>query len=1211
MKLENIRKALRWLAGVSAGLVVCLTVSPLCAQKEPSRGNYTPVDLSAPGTAGFSNSPSAQSWSALPRGAQTFGGVPFRIDGKLEVTGLDDAHNGEFHPARVVIPVGRKAALLHLLHGADHGDKDGVPLAKLVFHYANGEERAMRLAYGIHVRSWMKERHEAKSSLLDPDSRQAWTGGNEDVERGNTMLRLFQSAIANPLPDQEIASLELISLFSRATPFIAGLTLETSNLEASSPSTVSSRRVFKKSLELDDSVYRGEFVIRATDGETGGPMTNATAALTIASDEASFYFGQARADGAGVIGLPFPPQQTVSFTVLVRAPGRLPFTFSGSKTNGGDFSRDVEAKLVRGVRIGGTVNDPKGKAIAGAEVVVHRISQTGPREYARLDYDTARTDKDGRWASESVPAGFEGFSFQLSHPDHRSMLFTQAASSSAEARTLSREDLLSGKAVVMLPAALRIEGVVADESGKPVQEVDLRLVDTGRSDTGRPVKCDSQGRFSLVVLQPGDISLMAQAKSYRPKLQVVTAEADMPPLTLTLAKTQPFHGRVVDQNREPISGARVKLDSWNGSRLLQWQVLTDEKGSFVWDSPPDGNVMFYVSATNHSSMRTSFSSPSGEHVFNLRKMSRVIGHVMDADTKKPIDDFVVITGRSYNPEEPIRWERYDNNAAGRKGEYSVRLNEYSSSGSRMQVMVEAPGYLPAASPIFAKAGLYTNDFALKKGRGIAGIVQLADGTAVSNATVVLVDRSDNASMDRPPELRRNSGGEFQRSNARGHFEFAPKLEPHTIVAAHALGFAEVRASNVLATGKVVLQPWGKLKGVVRVGKGVEPGQSVGLQSGNWRYGEEGRFSPPLYLSLKADLSADGSFVFDQVPPGERRASLQIKLNDRDSSRSTASSHGTPILIKPGEMAEVVIGGTGRPVIGRMTVAGGGPEDVDWRRDQHTMQMQMDMPTNIPPPAITGNMTEEENRRAQQEYNKRVNDFWRTAEGRALERKQRNYVLRFETNGTFRIDNVDPGNYYLYVSLTNPDRPDNYYEQIGSLNKNVTIPPAPAGKPDEPFDLGLSEVQVRNIQRTGRRAPKFEVKTFDGKTVKLADFTGKFVLLDFWATWAGSRNLDLQMLKALNTTYGKDNRLVMLGLNFDPQASSAEKVIEQSGIKWQQCYAGPWDQTSLPASYGVQGLPANILIDPEGKIVASNLRGSNIRTTVRNRLGEPRGATAAP
>jgi peroxiredoxin len=1214
MRSENIRKALRRLAGISAGLAIGLAANPLCAQRETNRGNYFPVDLSAV-CAAHSNSPVSPSFSSLPRGTQTFGGVPFRIDCNLQVTGIDDARNGEFHPARLAnIPIGRKAMRLHLLQGADHDDKDGVPLARLVFHYANGEQRATRLTYGIHVRSWMQERREAKSSLLDPDSRQAWTGSGagagDDTDRGNTALRLFQTALPNPLPDQEITRLELISLFSRATPFISALTLETGGPETTPLSAASSRRVFKKSLELEDSVYRAEFTIRTTDGESGRPITNASAALTIADDETSFYFGEARSDNAGVIRLPFPPQQMVTFTALVRAPGLLPFTFGSSKTNGGDFAREVEAKLARGVRIGGTVNDTKGKPIAGAEIVIHKITQTGPREYARLDYDTARTDKDGRWSSESAPADFEGFNFQVSHPDYRSITFSQAAATSTEARSLSRDDLLAAKPVMILPAALRIEGIVADDSGKPVKDVELRLVDTGRPDAGRPVKCDARGRFSVVVPQPGDISLMAQAKGYRPKLQTVTAEPDMSSVTVTLARTQPFRGRVVDQGNDPVPGARVRLDTWNGSRLLQWQTLTDEQGRFVWDSPPDGNVMFQVSATNHSSMRTSFGTPSGEHTFHLRKMSRVIGRVIDADTKKPIDDFVVVTGRAYNPDEPIRWERYDT-TGGRKGEYSVRLNEYSSSGSRIEIMVEAPGYLPAASPTFLKAGLYTNDFALKKGRGISGVVQLADGSVVSNATVVLVDRSDSASMDRPPELRRNSGGEFQRSNARGQFEFAPKLEPHTIVAAHALGFAEVRASNVVATGKVVLQTWGRLKGVVRVGKGVEPDQSVIVQSGNWRYGEEGRFSPPLYLSIKADLGQDGSFSFDRVPPGERRASLQIKLNDRDSSRSTANSHGTSVEIQPGKMAEVVIGGSGRPVIGRMTVLGGSPEDVDWRRDQHTLQMQMDIPTNIPPPLMTGNMSDEERRRAHQQYNERVAAFMRTPEGRAMERKQRNYVLRFETNGTFRIDNVDPGNYYLYVSLTNPDRPDNYYEHIGSLNKNVTIPSAPASKPDEPFDLGLNEVQVRNIQRTGRPAPKFEVKTFDGRTVKLADFAGKFVLLDFWATWAGTRNLDLQMLKAVHTTYGKDNRLVMLGVNFDQEASAAQKVIEQSGIKWLQAYAGPWDKSTLPASYGVQGLPANILIDPQGKIVTSSLRGSNIRTTVRNRLGDPRSAAPAP
>ena len=315
---------------------------------------------------------------------------------------------------------------------------------------------------------------------------------------------------------------------------------------------------------------------------------------------------------------------------------------------------------------------------------------------------------------------------------------------------------------------------------------------------------------------------------------------------------------------------------------------------------------------------------------------------------------------------------------------------------------------------------------------------------------------------------------------------------------------------------------------------------------SWRYGYEGRFSAPLSLDLKAEPDAEGNFVIEKVPPGERKAYLHFKLNERERGRATYS-HGTSVTVKSGETAEVLIGGGGRTVVGRMTILGGGPEDVDWRRDQHWLQSQAQLPTNLVPPVITGNMTDEERRKAYREYNEKEAAFWRTEEGMAQERKQRNYALRFETNGTFRVDNVEPGKYHLQISLTNPDRPDNYYEQIGSMNKDVTIPPAPADKPDDPFDLGLSEVPVRNIQRTGRTAPKFEVKTFDGKTVKLEDFAGKFVLLDFWATWAGSRNLDLQMLKALHAAYGKDARLVMLGLNFDPEAPAAKKAIDRKSV----------------------------------------------------------------
>jgi peroxiredoxin len=536
----------------------------------------------------------------------------------------------------------------------------------------------------------------------------------------------------------------------------------------------------------------------------------------------------------------------------------------------------------------------------------------------------------------------------------------------------------------------------------------------------------------------------------------------------------------------------------------------------------------------------------------------------------------------------------------------VRLDDYSNGGS--QIAVEAPGYLPAASPVYLKAGLFTNDFQLKKGRGISGTVQWADGTPVTNATVVLVERSDSVSIDRPGELRRSSSGaEFQRSNLKGRFEFLPKLEPHTILAAHPQGFAEVRVSDVSASGKVILQPWGRLKGVLRVGQKPEPGQSILVENAFFRSAEVGRSYPALSTYLRTEPDAQGNFVFDQVPPGERRVCLQYKLNDREFGR-TATSHGVPVTVSPGETKEVILGGDGRRVVGRIVALGAEPEDIDWRRDVHMLQSQVVLPAELSAPWDTPKMTDEERRKAWQIYREKQAAFWRSEEGRRIERNQRSYVLLFDSDGSFHIDNVPPGDYTLYVSVTNPERGDNYYETVGSLNKPVTIPAASAGGPNQSFDVGQIQLPIRGMLRVGRKAPKFEVKTFDDKPVKLEDFKGRYVLLDFWATAPGTRPRDVTILKSLHDTYGKDNRLAMIGLNFDSDPKHARTLVEQSGLKWTQCYAGPLNDTSLCASYGIQELPEAVLIDPEGKIAAKNLRGSNLRNTVRNLLtdrGSPR------
>src|SRR5262249_29408092 len=143
-------------------------------------------------------------------------------------------------------------------------------------------------------------------------------------------------------------------------------------------------------------------------------------------------------------------------------------------------------------------------------------------------------------------------------------------------------------------------------------------------------------------------------------------------------------------------------------------------------------------------------------------------------------------------------------------------------------------------------------------------------------------------------------------------------------------------------------------------------------------------------------------------------------------------------------------------------------------------------TNIPSPMFTANMTAEDRQQAMRDYQERQAAFWKSPEGQKLQRQQHSYVLLFETNGSFHVESVEPGVYWLNIHITNPDRGMNYYETIGSQSFNVTVPAVAGASATEPFDVGEFKLPIRGMMRLGRRAPPFVTQTFDGKPVKLAD-----------------------------------------------------------------------------------------------------------------------------
>jgi peroxiredoxin len=162
-----------------------------------------------------------------------------------------------------------------------------------------------------------------------------------------------------------------------------------------------------------------------------------------------------------------------------------------------------------------------------------------------------------------------------------------------------------------------------------------------------------------------------------------------------------------------------------------------------------------------------------------------------------------------------------------------------------------------------------------------------------------------------------------------------------------------------------------------------------------------------------------------------------------------------------------------------------------------------------------------------------------------------------------------------------------------------------GDGDQRLDFKLekgTEVALAKELKPGDMAPAFEVKTIDGRTLKLADFRGKYVLLDFWATWCGPCVGETPHLKATYDAFGTNNDFVMIGLSLDENASAPRDYARRNAIQWIQGFLGAWSKATVPNLYGVQGIPSIFLIGPDGRIVDRDLRGEEIRAAVARALG---------
>jgi peroxiredoxin/predicted negative regulator of RcsB-dependent stress response len=153
-----------------------------------------------------------------------------------------------------------------------------------------------------------------------------------------------------------------------------------------------------------------------------------------------------------------------------------------------------------------------------------------------------------------------------------------------------------------------------------------------------------------------------------------------------------------------------------------------------------------------------------------------------------------------------------------------------------------------------------------------------------------------------------------------------------------------------------------------------------------------------------------------------------------------------------------------------------------------------------------------------------------------------------------------------------------------------------------------QADLKRLDQIGKLAPAFTAEDIQGQAIRLGAYRGKYVLLDFWATWCGPCVAEVPRLQAAYQSYHEAG-FEIIGISLDESKAAVVDFVKARKIPWRQIHNAS-GANDLVEALGVTSIPATYLVDPEGTIIRLDLRGKALDETLARLFKRPAGAIGA-